>query len=263
MHVSALYIYPIKSCRGIAVDSAEVQDIGLAHDRRYMVIDADNTFLTQRECPAMARIGVAFSSTGWALSRVDMPTHRWDPITHGTESTVRIWKDSVTVVDQGAAVAEWLSTALGRTCRLVGFAPQVRRPVDPTYAVDPHDAVSFADGYASLLVTEASLAELNTRTKEPVPMARFRPNIVVSGAPTAWAEDDWRDVTVGTVPMTAVKKCARCVMTTTDQLTGERRYEPLHTLATYRHIGHGLIFGQNMVHRGGGTVRVGDPITLG
>ncbi len=262
MHISALYIYPIKSCRGIAVDSASVHDIGLEHDRRFMVIDEHNRFVTQRDYPAMAQIGVHQTATGWALHRVGMPTLRWDPTTNGAESVVQIWKDSVTVVDQGPAAANWFSEATGAKCRLVGFAPHSRRSVDQTYAVDQDDAVSFADGYASLIVTEASLIDLNTRTKENVPMDRFRPNIVVAGA-SAWEEDNWRNVRVGTVDMVAVKKCARCVMTTTDQLTGERHVEPLHTLAVFRHIGHGLIFGQNMVHVGRGTIRIGDAVTIG
>jgi uncharacterized protein YcbX len=261
MHITGIYIYPIKSCRGIALDYANVQDIGLEHDRRYMVIDAENTFLTQRNCPEMARIDVSLTSSGWALARVDMPTLRWEPVTHGPESTVQVWKDSVTVVDQGDTVAAWFSLALNRPCRLVGFASGMRRLVDQTYAVNPTDAVSFADGYASLLVTEESLADLNARTKEPVPMNRFRPNIVVAGA-RPWEEDNWRTVRIGSVEMVAVKKCARCVVTTTDQHTGERRVEPLHTLAVFRQIGHGLIFGQNMVHKTNGTIRIGDQLIL-
>jgi uncharacterized protein YcbX len=261
MQISALYIYPIKGCRGIAVSSAAVHDIGLEHDRRFMVVDENNRFVSQREHPAMARIAVTQTATGWALNRVDLPTLRWDPTPYGAESHVQIWKDTVAVVDQGADVAAWFSNAIGIPCRLVGFAPGVRRLVDQTFAVSADDAVSFADGYASLLVTEASLADLNTRTKEPVPMDRFRPNIVVIGS-GAWEEDGWRTITVGGVDMVAVKKCARCLVTTTDQQSGERYVEPLPTLAEYRHIGHGLIFGQNMIHVGRGVIRIGDAITL-
>jgi len=261
MHISGLFIYPIKSCRGIALDFAEVHDIGLEHDRRFMVVDAANRFLTQRDCPAMARISVSQTATGWALSRIDMPTIRWDPVQYGAETDVRIWNDTVTVVDQGDAVATWFTAALGRPCRLVGFAPAIRRRVDPTFAIDADDAVSFADGYPSLLITEASLVDLNSRSKEPVPMDRFRPNIVVSGA-TAWEEDHWGTIRVGTVHMVAVKHCARCVITTTDQKTGDRHVEPLHTLAVSRQIGHGLIFGQNLIHQSRGVIRIGDTVVL-
>ena len=262
MHVSGLFIYPIKSCRGVRVPHAQVADIGLEHDRRYMVIDSEHAFVTQRDVPAMARIAVTQTNAGWTLDTPDTGSYVWEPQQQGMQYTARIWKDSVTVVDQGDDVAAWFSAALGRHCRLVGFAPNERRLVDPTYAVTAHDAVSFADGYASLLVTEESLAELNTRTSESVPMSRFRPNIVVSGVAQPWAEDHWRELQVGAVAMTAVKKCARCVMTTTDQHTGERHAEPLKTLASYRHIGHGLIFGQNIVHRETGIIRVGDPVTV-
>jgi uncharacterized protein YcbX len=262
MHISALFVYPIKSCRGISVSTANVYDIGLEHDRRYMVVGPDNVFLTQRDAPSMATIEVAQVASGWTVRTESNGALTWEPRSHGPRFTVQIWKDQVEVVDQGDSVAEWLSDALGRPCRLVGFAPQVRRFVDQTYAVAPTDAVSFADGYASLIVTEESLTELNTRTSEAVPMSRFRPNIVVQGAPVAWAEDTWRDLQVGTVSMTAVKKCARCVMTTTDQQTGQRHAEPLKTLASYRHIGHGVIFGQNLVHRTTGTIQVGDAVTV-
>ena len=130
MHISGLYIYPIKGCRGIAVDTAAVHDIGLEHDRRFMVVDEHNRFVSQREHPAMARIGVTQTATGWALNRVDLPTLRWDPTPYGAESHVQIWKDTVAVVDQGAEVAAWFSDAIGTRCRLVGFAPGARRLVD-------------------------------------------------------------------------------------------------------------------------------------
>jgi uncharacterized protein YcbX len=262
MHISALFVYPIKSCRGVSVSTAHVQDIGLEHDRRYMIVGPDNVFLTQRDAPSMATIDVVQVGTGWSVHTQTNGALTWEPQLHGPRFAAHIWRDRVEVVDQGDNVAEWFSDVLGRPCRLVGFAPQVRRIVDQTYAIAPTDAVSFADGYASLIVTEESLTELNTRTSEAVPMSRFRPNIVVRGAPYAWVEDSWRHLQVGAVSMTAVKKCARCVMTTTDQKTGQRHAEPLRTLSTYRHIGHGVIFGQNLVHRTTGLIQVGDAVTV-
>jgi uncharacterized protein YcbX len=262
MQISGLFVYPIKSCRGVSVTRAAVHDIGLEHDRRYMLVDENKTFLTQRNVPEMARIQVSSAGTGWRVSTEGNGAHLWEPQSHGQQFSAQIWKDHVTVVDQGDEVAEWFSTALGRHCRLVGFAPQERRLVDQTYALTATDAVSFADGYASLMVTEESLAELNTRTPIPVSMARSRPNIVVRGAVAAWDEDTWRDVQVGALNMTAVKRCARCVMTTTDPLTGERQAEPLKTMATYRHIGHGVIFGQNIIHPETGMIHVGDSVTV-
>lgn len=262
LEISGLFVYPIKSCRGVRVTSATVHDIGLEHDRRFMLVDEDHTFLTQRNVPDMARISVTAAGTGWRVSTEQNGAFVWEPQAQGQQFSAQIWKDQVAVVDQGDAVAEWFSSALGRHCRLVGFAPQERRLVDQTYALAATDAVSFADGYASLMVTEESLAELNTRTPIPISMERFRPNIVVRGAITAWDEDNWRDVQVGALKMTAVKRCARCVMTTTDQRTGERQAEPLKTMATYRHIGHGVIFGQNIIHPETGTIHVGDIVTV-
>ncbi|MCX6016659.1 MAG: MOSC domain-containing protein [Chloroflexales bacterium] len=261
MQIHALYIYPIKGCRGVSVNQAKVEDIGLADDRRYLVVDADGKFLSQRELPAMARIVVTATATGWQLASDNHAPLQITPFYTGITRLVTIWRNTSTVVDQGNDVAEWLSHVLGQPCRLVRMALGYRRHVDPKYATHPADAVSFADGYASLIANEASLADLNTRLATPIGMDRFRPNIVVSGA-TAWAEDQWHELQVGNVTMTAVKPCARCTVTTTDQLTGERSLEPLATLNTFRKQALGVIFGQNLVHGSSGIIHVGDPITL-
>jgi len=261
MQISALYIYPIKGCRGVSVTSATVEDIGLADDRRYLVVDANGKFLSQRELPAMARIVVTATASGWQLACDNHASIAITPIHTGVTRLVTIWRNTSTVVDQGNEVAAWLSDVLGQPCRLVRMAQGYRRHVDPKYATHPSDGVSFADGYASLIANEASLADLNTRLEIPIGMDRFRPNIVVSGA-EAWAEDDWRELQVGGLAMTAVKPCARCTVTTTDQLTGERSHEPLATLSTFRKQALGVIFGQNLVHRSSGVIQVGDPVTL-
>jgi len=261
MHISALYIYPIKGCRGVSVTNAAVEDIGLAEDRRYLVVDANGAFLSQREVPAMARIAVTATATGWQLACDDHAPIQITPVHTGITRLVTIWRNTCTAVDQGNDVAEWLSHMLGQPCRLVRMAMGYRRHVDPKYATHPSDAVSFADGYASLITNEASLIDLNTRLATPIGMDRFRPNIVVTGA-QAWVEDDWRELQVGHVAMTAVKPCARCTVTTTDQLTGERSHEPLATLSTFRKQALGVIFGQNLVHRTLGVIQVGDPVIL-
>ncbi len=261
MQISALHIYPIKGCRGVSVTSAMVEDIGLADDRRYLVVDNNGKFLSQREVPAMARIVVTATLTGWQLAYDHYAPIQITPVHTGVTRLVTIWRNTSTVVDQGNEVAEWLSQVLGQPCRLVRMALGYRRHVDPKYATHPSDAVSFADGYASLITNEASLLDLNTRLEIPIGMDRFRPNIVVSGA-EAWAEDNWRELQVGHVAMTAVKPCARCTVTTTDQLTGERIHEPLATLSTFRKQALGVIFGQNLVHRGSGVIQVGDPVIL-
>ncbi|MFN5367310.1 MAG: MOSC domain-containing protein [Roseiflexaceae bacterium] len=261
MHISALYVYPIKGCRGVALQQAEVQPIGLKDDRRYMVIDAHGRFLSQREVPIMAQIDVRTTATGWQLNHVHHSDVSFTPISSGVTRNAVIWKNTAVVVDQGDAVATWLSTVLGQPCRLVGLAAGYNRYVNPQYATSANDAVSFADGFASLLTTDASLADLNKRLDTPIGMDRFRPNIVIAGS-TAWAEDDWRELTVGAVRMTAVKPCARCVVTTTDQMSGARHQEPLVTLATFRKQALGVIFGQNMVHHTRGMIAVGDRVFL-
>lgn len=261
MHISALYVYPIKGCRGVSVNLTAVENIGLADDRRYCVVNSNGRFLSQRELPAMARIVVTATTTGWQLSSDTLAPLTITPLNTGVTRLVSIWRSTCTAVDQGDDVADWLSTMLGQPCRLVRMAVGYQRYADPKYATHPSDAVSFADGYASLITNEASLIDLNSRLDSPIGMERFRPNIVVSGT-TAWAEDDWRKLQVGSVTMTAVKPCARCSVTTTDQLTGEQSHEPLATLSTFRKQTLGVIFGQNLVHHRTGVIQVGDPVTL-
>lgn len=260
VQISALYVYPIKGCRGVALQQAEVQPIGLKDDRRYMVIDANGKFLSQREIPQMAQIDVRATSDGWQLAHAQHGDVTFTPIVTGQTRNAVIWKNTAVVVDQGNDVATWLSDMLGQSCRLVGLAAGYTRFVNPEYATSVNDAVSFADGFASLLTCDASLVDLNQRMAQPIGMDRFRPNIVVSGS-AAWDEDNWRELQVGTVHMTAVKPCARCVVTTTDQSTGARHTEPLATLATFRKQALGVIFGQNLVHHGRGTIAVGDRVT--
>ena len=259
MQISALYIYPIKGCRGISLKRADVEAIGLKDDRRFMIIGADGRFLSQRDIPQMAQISVNRTAEGWMLSHAKHSSVGFRTLHTGRVQNAVIWKNTAVVVDQGNQVADWLSTVLARPCRLVGVAAGYTRYVNPQYATSVTDAVSFADGFASLITNDASLADLNERLKTPISMERFRPNIVVSGG-TAWAEDEWRDLQIGTVKMTAVKPCARCVVTTTNQLTGERSSEPLETLATFRKQSLGVIFGQNLVHQALGTIAVGDPV---
>ncbi len=259
--VSGLFIYPVKGCRGISLQEAVVEDIGLAHDRRLLVVDQDGTFLSQREVATMALIEVATHARGWQLSAPNHPSIVITPTTTGPTRLVTVWRDTCMVVDQGEDIASWLSVVLGQSCRMVVMAPSYRRLVSADFALKADDAVSFADGYASLITNTGSLDDLNTKLSASIGMERFRPNIIVSGAP-AWDEDTWHEIRIGDVTVTAVKPCARCVVTTTDQLTGERSHEPLATMSTFRKIGHGVIFGQNLIHNTLGTIRVGDEVTI-
>lgn len=183
----------------------------------------------------------------------------------GNALSVAIWKDTVPAVDQGDAVAGWLSAYLGRPARLARMADDHVRRVDPGYA-RPVDQTGFADGYPALLIAEESLDELNRRltaqSEAVLPMNRFRPNIVVRGAGVPNAEDDWQEIRIGAMTFRGVKLCARCAITTTDQDTAETGKEPLRTLATYRKQPRGVMFGQNLVFDAPGAITVGDAVEI-
>ncbi len=260
--VSGIYIYPVKSCRGIELASASLDAGGLMYDRTWLVVDENGRFLTQRQLPRMAVIETALEAESLCLSAPDLPELRL-PLTGlaGTEREVVVWRDRCRAVDQGTEAAAWFSRCLGLGCRLVRIGAAYTRPVDPTYAPQPAQ-VSFADGYPLLVISEASLADLNTRLAEPLPMDRFRPNLVVSGC-EAYAEDGWQTVQVGTVTFHGVKLCQRCAITTVDQATGNPGKEPLITLAGYRRVrGGGVVFGQNLIHANLGGVQVGDAMSV-
>ncbi|HEX7049812.1 MAG TPA: MOSC N-terminal beta barrel domain-containing protein [Longimicrobiales bacterium] len=261
--LSGIRIYPVKSAAGIEVSRWEVDRFGLRYDRRWMVVDRAGDCMTQREHPRMALIGVALADGVLELrapgaAPLRLPTA---PPRAAGSLDVRIWHDRVRATPVSDEADRWLSEVLGTPCRLV-FRPdgaeRCTRP-PPAGAGVP---IAFPDAYPFLLLSEESLDGLNARLAEPLPMNRFRPNLIVRGAAAAHAEDTWKRVRVGSIPMDVVKPCARCVITTTDQATGERGVEPLRTLATYRRKGSGVLFGQNLIHRDTGTLRVGDPIEV-
>lgn len=260
--LSAIYIYPVKSCLGIAVNSARLDTWGLEWDRRWMVVDANGCFLTQRQLPRMALVETALNSEALCLKAPNMPELRL-PLSGeiGEEVNVRVWQDRCQAVDQGDKASEWFSSFLGaKSIRLVRMSKNFVRPVDPNYA--PQDAqVSFADGFPLLIISEASLAKLNSRLEKPIPMNRFRPNLVVTGC-EPFSEDNWYTVRIGNMVFNGVKLCRRCVITTVDQATGSCGKEPLLTLATFRRVSDGIIFGQNLVHAGVGELQVGNSISL-
>lgn len=259
--LAAIYIYPVKSCRGISVESARLDAWGLEYDRNWMVVNAEGCFLTQRELPRMALVETAFEPDILRLTGPNMPDLRLSLDNVGPEVDVTVWGDRARALDQGDEAAEWFSTFLGVTCRLVGMGDSYSRLVDPDYTLQDAQ-VNFADGFPSLMISEASLADLNTRCSEPLPMNRFRPNMVVSGC-EPYAEDNWHTVRIGKVTFHVVKPCQRCIITTVDQSTGSRHQrEPLTTLATYRRVKGGVIFGQNLVHTGPGEVRLGDVVEV-
>lgn len=261
--VSALNYYPVKSLGGIALDAARVGPRGIEGDRQFMVVDDRGHFLTQRELPRLALVRPLVSAAGALVLRAPgMGDLAIRPTDDGPRTQVALWRDVCLAVDQGGAAAGWLTVFLRHFVRLVRMADEFHRLVNPAFAPRPSDEVGFADGYPLLLISEESLADLNRRLPEPVPMNRFRPNLVVRGV-EPYAEDRWRRIRVGEVVFDVVKPCARCAIPTTDQDTAERGKEPLATLATYRRAATGAVmFGQNLVHAGPGTIRVGQPVEI-
>ncbi|MFJ8279183.1 MOSC domain-containing protein [Streptomyces griseoviridis] len=266
----SIHVHPVKSLRGIAPRQAEVEPWGLAGDRRWVLIDDRGRVVTQRQCPRLAQAaaeplpggGVRLSAPG--LPVLDVAPPRW-----ARTVRVEIFRDEVAGVPaEDPAAHAWVSRCLGAQTRLVHMDdPAVRRPVDPAYA-RPGETVSFADGYPLLLTTTASLDALNSLIAQgdhpeegPLPMNRFRPNVVVEGT-TPWAEDGWTRLAIGEVVLRVAKSCGRCVVTTTDQTTGARGKEPLRTLSGHRRFGTRLVFGQNLVPLNRGTIQVGDQVTV-
>lgn len=267
MHVASLHLYPLKSCAPLDVDALDVTPRGPAGDRRWLIVDDAGTFVTARQRPEVVGIRARPETGGLVLDAPGMPTLRVEaPPEDAPRTTVTIWRDRVDAPRCDPAVDAWLSRYLGIAAHLVHMDERVRRPVDPAYS-QPGDVVSFADAFPLLVISQAALDGLNARLARPVPMARFRPNLVVAGAP-AHAEDGWRRVRIGEVELEAVKPCTRCVFTTVDPATMTRDPdgEPLRTLATYRRTPAesgltGVVFGMNLIPRGSGVVRRGDAVT--
>lgn len=255
--ISSLIYYPIKACRGFEVESANVERMGLQHDRRMMVVTPKGGFLTQREFPRLALVTPKFQDGSLELSALDYDSLRLRVQATGIPFLVNVWKSKgVHAIDQGEEAAQWFSEWLGTNVRLVHIADGYIRRVNEQYAVNEDDHTGFADGYPILLASEEGLADLNSRLESPVPMNRFRPNIVVRGC-APFAEDTWNRIKVGDVNLAVVKPCARCVVTTIDKDTLEKSKEPLKTLGKYRKHELGAIFGQNVIPLNEGTLQVG------
>jgi MOSC domain-containing protein len=261
LRLSGLNIYPIKSARGIALDESQVDEFGLRYDRRWMVVDRSGQFLSQRSHARLALVVPSIRDGALRIDAPGMPTLETSLDPSPTVATrVTVWDDTCGATWLGEKAADWFSQFLGSACSLVHMATDVRRPADPVFAPEGV-RVSFADGFPFLLISEASLADLNRRLDEPLPMNRFRPNLVVAGG-DPYQEDGWTNIEIGGIGFRVVKPCGRCLVTTTDQNTGERGKEPLRTLATYRKRDGEVMFGQNVVHEGRGRLRVGDPVIL-
>ncbi|HET9440945.1 MAG TPA: MOSC N-terminal beta barrel domain-containing protein [Longimicrobiales bacterium] len=264
MHVSELYVYPIKSTRGIAVASAQLVERGFQLDRRWMLVDADGVFISQREAHRMALIDVAVRDEALHVSAPGM-----EPLTiplraDGPLVRSRVWKDEVSAISVSTEADQWFSAFLERSCRLVYMPDSTERVVDRDYVADDR-LVGFADAFPLLIIGQGSLDRLNqelqSRGEAAVPMRRFRPNIVIADA-RPHEEDEWREIVIGDVPVDVVKPCARCVVTTVDVSTGVAGREPLRTLARYRKRGSKVLFGQNAVHRAQKPIARGDAVRV-
>jgi hypothetical protein len=265
LHLSGLYRYPLKSAAGEALCETALDALGVLGDRRWMVVDAQSgRFLTQRLLAQLTQLQARWlgsthlqlSAPGMAELQVVVPDEQ-APLQH-----VTIWSDSLQVPDAGDQAAQWLSQWLGRACRLVHVSQARARQVDTAYA-EVGDKVAFADGFPLLLIGQASLDDLSTRVGLPLPMLRFRPNLVVNGS-EAYAEDSWKRIRIGELEFRVVKGCSRCIMTTLDPQTGERSAdrEPLTTLKTYRERDGNVYFGQNLIACGEGQLRLDMPVQV-
>ncbi len=275
--LSALYCYPVKSCRGVALTEATLDRRGIVHDREMLVVDPHGQQMTQRATPALAHVetelapdALILRAPGAGEFRVPWRVPEGVPARETRE--VLVWRDTVVADDTGDLSAAWLSDALGESCRLVttGARSNRVRPaefipenVHPDALARPVE-IAFPDGYPLLVVSEESLADLNRRLDLPEPLAmdRFRPNLVVQGCDAPYEEDTWKAFRVGEVRLFGGEPCGRCIITTTDQQTLERTPEPLRTLAGYRRTANGeVVFGQNAIlAEPGGRLRVNDPV---
>jgi uncharacterized protein YcbX len=250
--LTGLHRYPIKSCSGHALGQAVVEPWGLAGDRRWMLVDDDGVVVTARKYPRLVLVTPELGADGLLVQAPDA-----DPLLVATPdgralTAVRVFSSQVTAAVASEPAHAWFSRVLGTPVRLVYLDDPSRRRPDPAYSREG-DRVSFADGFPLLLATEESLAALNGLIAEgpfaregPVSMRRFRPNLVVAGAP-AWAEDGWRVLQIGGGSFRAVKACDRCVFTTIDPATARRGKEPLTTLARCRRWDGKVWFAINLI----------------
>jgi len=266
LEISGLFVYPVKSLPGVRLQQAVVAKTGFQHDRRWMLVDENNLFISQREAPQMTQLLVAIETDGLKITHkingASLVLPFGTPAADGAHraTSVTIWDDICGAEFVSKEADEWFSKMLGLNCRLVYMPDDTKRIVDQRYA--PGDYItSFSDGYPLLIIGQASLDDLNTRLDIPLPMDRFRPNIVFTGG-KPFEEDLMENVQIAGINFRGVKLCARCTITTINQEDASRGKEPLKTLASYRQKNNKILFGQNLIHQGGGIVKVGDSLQI-
>jgi len=261
MWLSQIFIYPIKSAKGIAVSETNVDTSGPLQDRRWMLVDENGVFLSQRKLPRMVQIEPRFDGADLVVTAPGMSPLRiasWSG--EGEWVPAQVWGDYLNLPHPDQNYSDWFSAFLGRPCRLVHLPDEVVRPVEAPFE-DPKWRVSLADGFPLLIATQESLDLLNTKLLSPIGIERFRPNLVVSGA-TPHVEDSWADLRIGSVQLTIVKPCARCSIVLVDPATAKVGIEPLRTLAQYRRMPHSVMFAQNALVVRPGALQVGTTVEI-
>jgi uncharacterized protein YcbX len=267
LQLSEIWVYPVKSLGGIQLQESKVTDRGLELDRRWLLVDDDGRFLSQREHPELALfrpeiVGDFLRIThSVKLESLDIPLR---PVFSDLNSKIEVtvWDDMIDAFEVSQKITDWFTKLLGFSVRLVYMPEESERKLDPDYAITGAENNSFSDAYPFLIIGQASLDDLNGRLEVTIPMNRFRPNFVFTNG-EAFEEDNWRDFTIGNVSFVGVKPCDRCVMTTVDQERGMiSGKDPLKTLAKYRNFGNKVLFGQNVIGLGLGTVAVGDVVRV-
>ena len=260
LRLTEINIYPLKSVAGITQQSWPLEARGLRYDRRWMLVDAEGHFLTQRQQPRMALIQTKLTDSELLLSAPDVAPLSIPFHGEGETRRVKVWGDECQALRCGDSAANWFRQLLQIECELVQMPDDEQRLVDEHYA-QAHDEVGFADGFPLLLIGQASLDELNSRLQTPIEMRRFRPNLVIAGA-EPFAEDQWKKIMVGGLSFRVVKPCSRCIIPCVDPETGERGKEPLKTLASYRRRDNKIRFGQNLIQDGRGVLRLDQPVSI-
>jgi len=260
--ISQLYIYPVKSLGGIAMQQATVTDRGFEYDRRWMLVDTGNRFISQREFPEMCLFKPAITPQGLQVIHQASASALLIPFKPSSLQLlpVKVWDDVCLAQPVSKEADDWFTNLLGLPCRLVYMPDDSRRQVDRKYA--PEGLItSFADGFPFMMISEESLNDLNARMGNAIPMNRFRPSIVFTGG-EAYAEDELAAFTIGEIDFCGVKLCVRCNIPGIDQDTAKSYKEPAKTLAAYRRLGNNIYFGQNLIHNGTGIIKIGDALKI-
>ncbi len=260
--LSNIFIYPIKSLSGISLKSAEIEKRGLKYDRRWMLVDKKNRFITQRVFPQMALLSVKVTKEGLKILHKRKRSEKlFIPFkNHGREILVKVWNDDCVAQELSKEINQWFSDVLELNCKLVYMPDTTERRVDVKYVIGKK-IVSFSDGYPFLIIGQPALDFLNSKLQIQVPMNRFRPNLVFIGG-NPHDEDTWNKFKIGSAVFKVVKPCSRCVLTTVNQDTGIKGKEPLATLSTYRKVNNKVLFGQNLICEKTSRIKIGDKITV-